>query len=63
MASIARSDGYRCVRLEVVDTNRRAQELYEREGYRVIKVDRFGFRRRFMGFGGVTTMELAIGQA
>ena len=48
------------VRLEVVDTNPRARGLYEREGYRVTRVDRFGYMRRFIGFGGVVAMELPI---
>jgi len=60
IAVIGREGGFRWVRLEVIDTNPRAQQLYERAGYRVTKVDRFGFMRVFIGFGASITMELAL---
>jgi ribosomal protein S18 acetylase RimI-like enzyme len=60
VATIAREDGFRWVRLDVVDTNPRAQQLYERLGYRVTKVQTFRYMRRFIGFGGMISMELAI---
>lgn len=60
IAAVGREGRFRWVRLEVVDTNPRAQRLYERLGYRVTDVQRFGYMRRFIGFGGVTTMELDL---
>ena len=57
-AAIASRESFRWVRLEVVDTNPRAQQLYERVGYRVTKVDRFPYLRWLLGFGGSVTMEL-----
>jgi ribosomal protein S18 acetylase RimI-like enzyme len=61
VAAIAREDSFRWVRLDVVDINPRAQALYERVGYEVTKVQTFGYMRRIIGFGGVTSMELPIG--
>ena len=49
------------VRLDVVDTNPRAQALYEREGYRVVREERLGFLGRFTGFSVAYTMELPAG--
>lgn len=61
VAEIAREDGFAWVRLDVVDTNPRAQQLYRRLGYEVTKVQTFGYLRRVVGFGGMTSMELAVG--
>jgi ribosomal protein S18 acetylase RimI-like enzyme len=58
--AIALEDGLRWVRLDVVDTNPRAQQLYERLGYRITNVQSFGYLRRFVGFGGMTSMELDV---
>jgi ribosomal protein S18 acetylase RimI-like enzyme len=60
VAHIAREDGFTWVRLDVVDTNPRAQQLYQRLGYQVTQVQTFGYLRRFIGFGGMTSMELAM---
>ena len=60
-SAIAREDSFRWVRLDVIDSNPRAQALYERKGYKITKVQSFGYMRRFIGFGGVTSMELPIG--
>lgn len=51
------------VRLDVIDTNPRAQALYERVGYRVTKVQSFRFLERWTGFGGIISMELQVGDA
>ena len=58
--AVARSLGKRFVRLDVIDTNPRAQALYERLGYRVTKVQSFGYKERWVGFGGMISMELAV---
>lgn len=61
--SIAGEDGFRWVRLDVVDTNPRAQQLYQRLGFRVTNVETFGYLRRFIGYGGMISMELEIERA
>ena len=58
--AIAREEGKARIQLEVIDTNPRAQELYARQGYVVVKTDRFGYLRRFIGFGGFYTMDLFL---
>lgn len=60
VARIGREGDYRRVFLQVVDINPRAQQLYMRRGYRVTDVQSFGFMRRFVGFGGVASMELQL---
>lgn len=54
----ATENGYNSVRLDVIDTNPRAQKLYERKGFKTVKVEKYGFLRPLLGFGGSTTMEL-----
>lgn len=61
IAIIAREQGMRWVRLDVIDTNPRAKALYERVGYTVTKVQSFRFMERWVGFGGLISMELPIG--
>lgn len=57
---IAREEGLRWLRLDVVDTNPRAQQLYERLGYRVTGVQSFRYLRRFTGFGAIISMQLDV---
>ena len=57
---IAREQGKRYVRLDVIDTNPRAQALYARQGYRVTKVQSFRHKERWVGFGGMISMELPV---
>jgi ribosomal protein S18 acetylase RimI-like enzyme len=58
--SIAQEGGWRWLRLDVIDTNPRAQALYERLGYRVTKVERMGPLRRWTGFGAIISMERPV---
>ena len=58
--AVARAHGKRFVRLDVVDTNPRAQALYERLGYRVTKVQSFRWKQRWTGFGAMISMERAV---
>jgi ribosomal protein S18 acetylase RimI-like enzyme len=58
--AIAREGGLRWLRLHVIDTNPRAQRLYERLGYRVTDVQSFRYLRRFTGFGAIVAMELSV---
>lgn len=52
----ARSSGYNQVRLDVVDTNPRARQLYERKGFIAGKTESYPFLQHFFGFSGSTTM-------
>ena len=56
-ASIAAELGYRKLRLDVVDTNPRAQDLYSRNGFVATKTDQTPYLRGLMGFSASTTME------
>lgn len=46
----ARREGFRAVRLEVVDTNTGARRLYERLGFVVVKTLRYPLVRPWLGF-------------
>ena len=59
----AQEGDFDCVRLDVVDTNPRAQALYEREGYRVVHEERLGLLSRVTGFESAYTMECPVGRA
>ncbi|RMG87999.1 MAG: GNAT family N-acetyltransferase [Chloroflexi bacterium] len=52
----AREAGFDAVRLDVVDTNPRARQLYERRGFIAEKTASYPFLQRVMGFSAVTTM-------
>ena len=52
----ARARGYPSVRLDVVDTNPRAQALYQRQGFLAVKTDKLGALRFVFGFAASTTM-------
>lgn len=52
----AQKRGYAYVRLDVIDTNWRAQALYRRLGYVPIKTERLGLLRHVFGFGSAITM-------
>ncbi len=56
----ARSIGKRYVRLDVIDTNPRAQALYERLGYKVTRVQAFRYQERWVGFGAMISMEQPV---
>jgi len=52
--------GKRFVRLDVIDSNPRAQALYAREGYKVTKTQSFRYKERWVGFGAMISMELPV---
>jgi len=52
----ARAHGYQTVRLDVVDTNPRARQLYERVGFVATETHRHSQAQRVMGFSASTTM-------
>ena len=60
IAGYARENGYDEVRLEVIDTNPRARQLYARKGYQAVHTDRFPYMRWLLGFGASTTMALKV---
>jgi ribosomal protein S18 acetylase RimI-like enzyme len=59
--AIARESGKRHIRLHVVDTNPRAQALYQRLGFRVTKVEPTGYME--LGSGATVAMELPVASA
>lgn len=52
----ARARGYGMVRLDVIDSNKRARALYERLGYRVENTQQLGLLRYAFGFKAAITM-------
>lgn len=56
----ARLEGYRTLRLDVIDTNHAARRLYERLGFVATETAQFAYLRWLLGFGGATTMELDV---
>jgi ribosomal protein S18 acetylase RimI-like enzyme len=48
--------GYRSIRLDVIDTNWRARQLYERQGFVAAGTEALGLLRYFFGFAASTTM-------
>ncbi len=60
ITAVARAQGKRFVRLDVVDTNPRAQALYERVGYKVTRTQSFHWKRRWVGFGAMISMEQRV---
>lgn len=48
--------GYEEIRLEVIDTNWRARNLYVRRGFAVLKSEPIGVLRWIFGFAAATTM-------
>lgn len=59
-AAIARENGKRWLRLDVISSNPRAQALYERLGYRVTNVTRTRWMARWMGYDAIISMERAV---
>ncbi len=56
----AAENGYTLLSLDVVDTNRAAQKLYERLGFEVVKTTRFGILTRRAGFTSSHRMQKRI---
>ncbi len=52
----ARARGYAAIRLDVVDTNWRARQLYERHGFKVVQTSPIGLLRLAFGFSAAHTM-------
>jgi ribosomal protein S18 acetylase RimI-like enzyme len=56
IVAYGREQGYSSVRLDVVDTNPRARQLYERKGFVVVAEQRYLYLRPIFGFSGAATM-------
>ena len=56
----AREHGYKSIRLDVIDTNPRARQLYERKGFVATRTEHFAYLRWLLGFGASTTMILQV---
>lgn len=56
----ARANGYTDVRLDVLDSNPRARNLYERVGFVAVKERSYPFLQRFFGFSAVTEMRRPV---
>jgi ribosomal protein S18 acetylase RimI-like enzyme len=52
----AQQNGYKTIRLDVVDTNPKARELYERMGFKPTTYHCYPLAKRLMGFSASTTM-------
>lgn len=59
----AAEEGYRTVRLDVIDTNHAARRLYERQGFVATSTSRFGYLRWLLGFSAATTLEYRLNAA
>lgn len=57
---VARREGKRVVRLEVLTTNPSARHLYEQKGFVPTATEKVPFLRRRMGFPSATTMERVV---
>lgn len=60
IANYARAHDFARVRLDVIDTNPRAQKLYLRKGFVAVHTERFAFLRPLLKFGAATRMELQV---
>lgn len=56
----ARENGFKYVRLDVVNTNPDARRLYEREGFEVVKTSHYGVFTRGLGFSGSHEMHKQV---
>ncbi|WP_158617209.1 GNAT family N-acetyltransferase [Falsigemmobacter faecalis] len=57
LASLARAEGYRAMRLDVAESNPRARALYERCGFRVVQKQRMPFAAPVFGVWSCNIME------
>lgn len=60
LQAFARNNGFRRLRLDVIDTNSSARRLYERMGFVATYTTRFSYLRWLLGFGAATTMEYCV---
>jgi ribosomal protein S18 acetylase RimI-like enzyme len=56
----SKTEGYRSIRLDVIDTNPEARRLYERVGFVPVKTEQFAYLKWLLGFGAATQMEYSL---
>ena len=56
----ARERNYTYITLDVIDTNPRAKQLYERLGFKVVKTERTSILKPLLGFSYATKMQLTL---
>ena len=56
----AHTEGYRSVRLDVIDTNMAARRLYERIGFMPVKTEHFAYLKWLLAFGASIQMEYSL---
>lgn len=57
LIAYARENGFQTIRLDVIDTNPKARQLYEKKGFVAVRSEKYPYLRWLLGFGGSTTME------
>ena len=60
IVTYAQQNGYKTVRLDVIDINSDARRLYERRGFVAVHTEHFPYLKKLLGFGGVTTMKFTV---
>ena len=60
IVNYAKEHEFNSVRLDVIDINPKAKKLYERKGFKAVKIENFPYMRWLLGFSGSTTMELNL---
>lgn len=60
LIEFARDEGYRSIRLDVIDTNPSARRLYERIGFTAVRTERFVYLKWLLGFEAATLMEYKL---
>ena len=56
----SKTEGYRSIRLDVIDTNPAARRLYERVGFVPVKTEQFACLKWLLGFGAATQMKYSL---
>lgn len=60
ISNYAKDNGFKSIRLDVIDINPKAKKLYERKNFKAVKTEFFPYLRWLLGFSGSTTMELMV---
>jgi ribosomal protein S18 acetylase RimI-like enzyme len=56
----AKYQGYKHIRLDVIDTNPKAKVLYQKMGFELERRESFAYLKNYFGFSGVDTMVYPI---
>jgi ribosomal protein S18 acetylase RimI-like enzyme len=56
LCEFAKQNNCRRIRLDVINTNPAARRLYEREGFAAVKIAKFAFLEKLLGFSSSATM-------